>query len=143
MPADDWVGSELYSESLPSSMSMMTLNSEYGVDLVSERYVEPGGDVMLDGLEGAPPVALPPLYLADGEFDAGRPARHLVAGEPEQVVPQFDALAHRFDQHDLGITGIREPVIHDPDAQVLGRSRNPLGPRFRAPRLIGHHMPPI
>ena len=61
MPAGDWVGSELYSESLPASMSMMTLNSEYGVDLTSERHVETGGDVSLNGGEGAPTIALPPL----------------------------------------------------------------------------------
>lgn len=38
MPADDWVGSELYSESLPASMIMTSLNSEYGADATNDFY---------------------------------------------------------------------------------------------------------
>jgi hypothetical protein len=38
MPADDWVGSELYSESLPASMIMTSLNSEYGDDATNDFY---------------------------------------------------------------------------------------------------------
>jgi hypothetical protein len=39
MPADDWVGSELYSESLPASMIMTSLNSEYGDDATNDFYM--------------------------------------------------------------------------------------------------------